>query len=53
VIARGKCTADPVEAQTVSDVLVGSDKNGIIQRYEIKATSPEIDDQRNCDEKEF
>ena len=53
VIARAKCPADPVEAQTVSDVHVGSDKNGIIQRNEIKATSPEIYEQRDRDEKQF
>ncbi len=53
VIARAKCPADPVEAQTVSDVLVGGDKNGIIQRNEIKAISPEIDDQRDYHEQEF
>jgi hypothetical protein len=42
-----------VKAQTVSDVLVCSDKNGIIQRNELKATSSEINDQRDRDEKDF
>jgi hypothetical protein len=51
VIDRAKCPANAVQVQTVSDVDVGADEDGIIQGNEAKAAGPEINNQSDRDEK--